>query len=153
MMRKDLVASAGMLLIAAAYYAMSTTIPESTLSDEVGPTGLPTVLAALLALAAIVIGIRALVSVPAVARDDADKEAEALWPRAIGMLLIGALYIPVASMVGYAPTLLLLLLAVALYEGMKPSWRMFAVAFGGAAFFWLLFDVVLGVRQPEGLFF
>jgi hypothetical protein len=30
---------------------------------------------------------------------------------------------------------------------------MFAVAAGGATFFWLLFDVVLGVRQPEGLLF
>jgi len=42
---------------------------------------------------------------------------------------------------------------VPFYERMKPSWRMFAVAFGGATFFWLLFDVVLGVRQPEGIIF
>jgi hypothetical protein len=54
---------------------------------------------------------------------------------------------------GYAPALLLLLLAVMLYEGMRPSWRMFAVAIGGAALFWFLFEFVLGVRQPEGLLF
>ena len=54
---------------------------------------------------------------------------------------------------GYPLALVLLLLAVSLYEGAKPSWRMYAVALGGAAFFWLLFDVVLGVRQPEGLLF
>ena len=46
-----------------------------------------------------------------------------------------------------------LLVAIALYEGMKPSIRMFAVAIGGAVFFYLLFDVVLGVRQPEGILF
>jgi len=44
-----------------------------------------------------------------------------------------------------------LLVAVALYERKRPDWRLFAVAGGGAVFFWLLFDIVLGVRQPEGL--
>jgi hypothetical protein len=69
------------------------------------------------------------------------------------MLLIGVLYIPFAGLVGYWLALLLLLLAVSLYEGMKPSWRVLAVAIGGAAFFFLLFDVVLGIRVPEGLLF
>ena len=59
-MRKDLVAAAILLCIAAAYYAASTTIPSSTLEDGVGPRGLPVVLAVLLAMVAIVIGVRAL---------------------------------------------------------------------------------------------
>jgi hypothetical protein len=149
-MRKDLVSSAILLGIAAAYYLMSTGISASTLEDEVGPRGLPNVLAALLAMVALAIGVRALVVAPASAPA---KEAEAPWPRALGMLAIGALYIPVATVLGYWLALVLLLLAVALYEGMKPSWRMAAVALGGATFFWLLFDIVLGVRQPEGLLF
>ena len=152
MMRKDLVASLLLLLIAAAYYAASATIQSSTLEDEVGPTGLPTILAALLAFIAIAIVLRALLLAP-VASGDAQKEAEAPWPRAIGMLVIAALYVPVSTVLGYVLALFFLLLAVILYEGMKPSLRMFAVALGGAAFFWLLFDVVLGVRQPEGLLF
>ena len=69
------------------------------------------------------------------------------------MLVIGALYIPFANLLGYWLTLLLLLLAVILYEGMKPSWRMLAVAVGGATFFFLLFDVILGIRVPQGLLF
>jgi len=150
-MRKDLVSSAILLCIAALYYVAATGIPSSTLEDEVGPRGLPAVLAALLAMVAIAIGVRALVSAPAAAGPA--KEAEAHWPRALGMLAIGVLYIPVANILGYWTALVLLLLAVAVYEGMKPSWRMFAVAGGGATFFWLLFDVVLGVRQPEGLLF
>jgi phosphatidylserine synthase len=150
-MRRDLVCSAILLCIAALYYLATTGIQVSTLEDEVGPRGLPTVLAALLAMVAIIIGVRALVSSPAGAGDEA--EAEAHWLRAIGMLAIGALYIPVASVLGYWLALALLILAVPAYERMKPSWRMFAVAAGGATFFWLLFDVVLGVRQPEGLLF
>lgn len=150
-MRRDLVAAAILLCIAAAYYMASTTIPSSTLEDGVGPRGLPLVLAVLLALVAIVIGVRALVTAPVTG--EAPKDAEAPWPRAIGMLVIGALYIPVAGLLGYWLTLLLLMLAVILYEGMKPSWRMAAVAVGGATFFFLLFDVLLGIRVPEGLLF
>jgi putative tricarboxylic transport membrane protein len=154
-MRKDLVASIGLLLIAAAYYAATLTIQQSTLEDEIGPTGLPTVLAALLAIIAVVIGARALMTAPAAAAplSDKDKDPEAPWPRAVGILLLGWLYLPVASIVGYPLALLTLLVAIALYEGMKPSIRMFVVAIGGAVFFWLLFEVVLGVRQPEGILF
>jgi len=150
-MRKDLVSSAILLCIAAAYYALSTGIPSSTLEDSVGPRGLPVVLAALLAMVAIAIGVRAAVTAPVVAEEA--KDAEASWPRALGMLLIGVLYIPFADLVGYWLALFLLLLAVSLYEGLKLSWRMLAVAVGGAAFFFLLFDVVLGIRVPEGLLF
>jgi len=150
-MRRDLACSAVLLCIAAFYYAAATGIQTSTLEDEIGPRGLPTVLAALLALVAIVIAVRALIVLPAGMAGE--REAEAHWLRAIGMLAIGALYLPVATVLGYWPALVLLLLAVPLYERMKPSWRMFAVAAGGATFFWLLFDVVLGVRQPEGLLF
>jgi putative tricarboxylic transport membrane protein len=152
-MRKDLVASIGLLLIAAFYYAAATTIQQSTLEDEVGPTGLPTVLAAVLALLAIAIGVRALVSAPSPAAKAELKEAEAPWPRALGMLAIGALYLPVVSIVGYPLALFLLLVAVALYERKAPDWRVFAVALMAAGFFWLIFERVLGVRQPEGLLF
>ncbi len=154
-MRKDLFASVGLLGIAAAYYLASLNIPTSTLEDEVGPRGLPNVLALLLAVLALALGARALLLTPKPKRAAAndDGEAEAPWPRAIGMLALGAFYILASMIVGYAPALFMLLLAVILYEGMRPSWRMFAVAIGGAAFFYLLFDIVLGVRQPEGLLF
>jgi hypothetical protein len=69
------------------------------------------------------------------------------------MLALGALYIPLATTIGYPLALFSLLAAVMLYEGLKPSPRMLAVAVGGAAFFWFLFAFVLGVRQPEGMLF
>jgi hypothetical protein len=153
MNRKDLVSSLILLGIAGAYYAASTDIQDSTLADSVGPKGLPTVLTVLLVILAAAIGIRAVVSVPAVPATDSKKEAEAHWLRALGILGLAALYIPVASVVGYWAALVLLLLAVPLYEGMKPSWRVLAVAVGGATFFWVLFELVLGVRQPAGMFF
>jgi hypothetical protein len=153
-MRKDLFASIGLLLIAAVYYTVATSIPESSLDEPgvPGPSSLPTVLAAVLAIIALALGARALSAAPARAKSKEDKEDEAPWPRALGMLAIGALYIPVASFVGYPIALFLLLVAVALYERKAPDWRMFAVAAGGALFFWFVFAFILGVRQPEGIF-
>jgi len=151
MKQKELVGSAILLCIAALYYAASRQIPASTLEDQIGPRALPSMIALLLAGVALAIGGRALISAAIAA--PAEREAEAPWPRAFGMLLLGALYIPVATVAGYWPALLLLLVAVPLYEGMKPSWRVAAVALGGATFFWVLFRFVLGVQQPEGLLF
>lgn len=150
-MKKDLAGSAILLMIAALYYAASTQIPSSSLEDQVGARALPSVIAALLAVIAFIIGIRALVASPLPVTGE--KDAEAPWPRAFGMLMIGAMYIPAASLLGYWPALLLLLIAVPLYERMKLSWRVPAVALGGATFFWILFNYILGVQQPEGILF
>ena len=148
---KDLIAAAGLLLIAALYYAAAVRIPISALADEFGPRGLPAALAALLAIVAILIGLRALLAPRAAPAGEAEPEAPPL--RAAGLVAIGALYIPAASFLGYVPAIVFVIAAVALYEGMKPSLRLAAVTICGAAFFWLLFAVVLGVPQPSGIFF
>jgi hypothetical protein len=150
-MKKDLVGSAILLVVAALYYVASTQISSSALEDQVGPRALPSAIALLLAIVSLVIGMRALIFAPA--HVTGEKDAEASWPRALGILAIGGLYIPVATVVGYWPALLLLLVAVPIYEGMRLSWRLGAVAVGGATFFWLLFSYVLGVQQPEGMLF
>ena len=91
--------------IAAAYYGFSVSIPASALSDEVGARGLPTVLAILLALIAAVMGARALIFAPAARVAEPDDEPEAKWSRALGLLGLGALYIPVAWLLGYVPAI------------------------------------------------
>ena len=154
MNRNDLIAAAILLLIAGAYVAATLQIPSSTLDDGVGPRGFPLVLAFGLVVVAAAIGLRALTIPPVRTRAlDDDHELESRWPRALGILAFGALYIPLATLLGYAPALFLLLIAVPLYEGMRFSWRVPAVAAGGAAVFYVLFVLVLGVRQPEGLLF
>lgn len=155
MNRKDLFAAAILLLIAGAYYWATMRIPSSTLDDGVGPRGFPLVLTVALVVVATAIAVRALTAAPAGTRaphgDRHDREAR--WPRALGVLAFGALYVPVSGILGYPLALFLLLVAVPLYEGMRFSWRVPAVAAGGAAFFYVLFEMVLGVRQPEGLLF
>lgn len=152
MNRKDLVAAAILLLIAGAYHLATQRIPASTLDDGVGPRGFPTALTIALVVFAVAIGVRATLTAPAPRGADASRETEARWPRALGLLALGALYIPAALVLGYPLALFLLLVAVALYEGKRFSWQLAAVAIGGAAFFYVLFELVLGVRQPEGLF-
>jgi hypothetical protein len=154
-MRKDFFASIGLLLIAALYYFSSVGIPDSTLDEEgvPGPRSLPAVLAGVLALIAITLGARSLAASPEGGKPKEVKEDEAPWPRALGILGIAVLYLPAASFLGYPIALFLLLVAVGLYERKAPDWRLFTVAAGGALFFWLLFDFVLGVRQPEGILF
>jgi putative tricarboxylic transport membrane protein len=156
-MHKDLISSALLLGIAGAYYYASTDIPTSALDDEIGPHGLPIALSILLAIVAVAIAARSVVSARAVSKAAAApepaKESEAPWPRALGLLAIGILYVPVVDILGYFLTIFLLLAGIALYEGLKPSWRLFAVSLGGAAFFWLLFAYGLGIRQPAGLLF
>jgi putative tricarboxylic transport membrane protein len=151
---RDLLAAAILLLIAGAYYWATLQIPSSTLDDGVGPRGFPLALTVALVAVAAAIAVRALMTAPAGARTSGDgAEQEARWPRALGLLALGALYVPVASIVGYPFALFALLVAVPLYERMRWSWRVPAVAAGGALFFYVLFELVLGVRQPEGLLF
>ncbi len=152
--RKDLASGAALLAIAIIYYAASSSILDTGLADEIGARGLPTVLAALLALVALGIMLRGLVpAAPGKTHAAKEEEPEAPPLRALGLLLIGALYIPAASFLGYIPAVFLLLLGVVLYEGARPSWRVLAVAACGTAFFWLLFVALLGVAQPEGSLF
>jgi hypothetical protein len=151
--RSDLVAAAVLLLIAGAYFLATLSIPSSTLDDGVGARGFPLALTIALVVLAATIAVRATLTAPATLGTDEDSQTEARWPRALGLLVLGALYIPAAIVLGYTLALFLLLVAVALYEGRRLSWRMAAVAAGGAAFFYVLFELVLGVRQPESLFF
>ncbi len=156
-MRKDLIASALLLLIAGGYYLASLDIPSSTLEDEVGPTGLPNVLTVVMMFLALCIGARALImkpqSVEAAPKPDEKKIGEAPWLHAMGMLLLVASYIPLAEIVGYFLALFVIISGVAMYEGLKPSPKLFLVAVCGAGFFWLLFVQLLGVRQPAGMLF
>jgi hypothetical protein len=149
-MNKDVVSGGVLLLVAAVYYWATLQIADSSLSDEVGAQGLPRILAFLLAVLALLILMRGfLVSPKRLATSDTDEGPDASLRRALGFLAIAAGYVVVSPLVGYGPALALLIAAVAIYEGVKPSWRTAAVAIGGAAVFWLLFVQLLGVEQPS----
>jgi hypothetical protein len=67
------------------------------------------------------------------------------------MLGLGILYLLVVRYLGYVPSIALLLVAVSLYLGTAFSWRALAIGVGGAAIYWLLFDLILGIPQPDSM--
>lgn len=158
-MNKELASGLVLLALSAAYFWSAETIPNSMLDDAFGPRGLPVVLAGLLAFLALILTARGLLSLRTPAADIAandeedDQRADAPMARAIGFLVIGAAYILLLPWLGYPLSIAMLIAAIALYEGARPDWRLFAAAAFGGVLFWLLFNKLLGVAQPAGALF
>lgn len=139
------------------YWLEADKIRVSPLDGPVGAPGLPKTLAYALGVLAILLIVRALFArwnaVPA-PRETAEGPAfaERMRPhlRAIGMLAIGVGYLLVVPFLGYALTIMLLILAVSLYIGAGLNFRSVAVAILGGVFFYLLFVFFLDIPLPNG---
>lgn len=157
-MNKDLLSGAALLGIAGVYYLWTSGIADSTLSDEVGATGLPHALAFVLALLGVILVVRTLLVARAAAQNTAataqdDEDEQASLPRGIGFLLIGAGYVVLLPFVGYILATALMIAAVALYEGAPRTWVIPAAAIGGGILYWAIFVKLLDVHQPMGSIF
>ena len=167
-MKKDLAAGIALLCLSAGYAWMTRRIPMSSLSDGVGPQGLPNLLAIALAIVAValiaksILGLRlaapaeakpteaeAAVAKAAVAKAvEAEEGERASLPRALAFVGLGIGYMLLAPWTGFAVAIALLVMATALFEGAKPSPRLVAVAALVGLGFWLVFVRFLGVEQP-----
>jgi putative tricarboxylic transport membrane protein len=159
-MNKDLLSGVVLIAVAVTYYAWSTQIADSTLSDEIGAGGLPQVLAIILAILGFCLAGRALLSMKLnsatvnKAKDDDDEEdRNAPFPRAVGFLLFGAAYVLLLPLIGYVIATALLIAAIAIYEGAPRTWVVPAAAVGGGVLYWAIFVKLLGVNQPVGALF
>lgn len=154
-MNKDLTSGIILCCVALAYYAASRTIAVSSLEDEFGPHGLPNILAIALGLTGALLAVRGFFSRraarPAVAPVGPSPHGKPL--RALGLLALGFAYVLLVDKLGYAVSIALLIASVALYEGLRPGWRLAAISMAGAALFWLIFVRLLDVAQPTGLLF
>jgi hypothetical protein len=133
------------LMLAGAYYAAATVIPQSSLADAVGPQGLPRVYALSLAALALVLIARSR------QRAAGNGQGAADVAKSLGLLAIGAAYVVIVSWVGYIAAIALLIGATIAYQAR--AWRRTdaIVAVGGALLLWILFVVFLGIRQPAGI--
>jgi putative tricarboxylic transport membrane protein len=153
---RDLVFGAACLALAAGYYLMATAIPESALSDAVGPQGLPKTYAVLLGALSLMLIAK---SSPWKRRhrEQNYRNAPAVpsppspLPRVAGMLVIGILYLVVVPVLGYVLSLAGLLATTTYYQGGGLNARVLVVALSGALFFWVLFVAVLGIPHPPGI--
>jgi hypothetical protein len=70
--------------------------------------------------------------------------------RVAGMLAIGVGYIVLVPWLGYIPSVAGLIFATTYYQGGSVNRQVAVVALSGAVFFWLVFVVLMGIRQPAG---
>ena len=158
--RKDVAAGGILLVLAALYYWQTLQILDSSLADAVGPKGLPLMLGGGLAIVAALIALRGALAfwrakaavAPQRSADGSDSDVASI-PRALGLLAIGVGYILIGPIVGYPIAIGLLIGAVVLYEGGKPSLGLLGVAAGAGVGLWIIFVYVLGTEQPQSWFF
>lgn len=142
-MPRDLALGLATLSLSIAYYAMTLGIPDSQLSDAIGPQGLPRAYAAVLAALSLVLIIRSLRSSVRLHADPA------IW-RVAGMLGIGAVYVLAVERLGYFLSIAGLIVATTYYQGGALGRHVVIVALVGAVICWLLFVRLMGVPQPPG---
>jgi putative tricarboxylic transport membrane protein len=155
---RDTVFGAVCLALAAGYYLTAAAIPDSALSDAVGPQGLPKTYAVVLGALSLVLIARSMTARgghrKAPDHPPAGPSPFALAPsviRVVGMLLIGALYLAVVPYAGYILSLAGLIAATTYYQGGGVNGRVALVAVSGALVFWVLFVAVLGIPHPPGI--
>lgn len=152
------------------YWLEADKIRVSPLDGPVGASGLPKSLAYALGVLAVLLIVRSIAVARIAAKAPAagakvattQKVAKAAAPeaeaapgmrphlRALGMLALGIGYLLVVPHLGYALSVMALMLAVALYVGARPGPRTFAVAGIGGVFFYVLFVQVLDIPLPPG---
>lgn len=143
-----------MLALAGVYYAAAAAIPVSLLDDVVGPAGLPKAYGLLLAALAAVQVVRALVVRRRQAPGAAGPAPRIHTGSGIAVILgIGLAYGVVLPWLGYPASIALLLAATAGYAGGGINRLVVGVAVAGGTAFWLLFVWILGIPQPEGIWF
>jgi hypothetical protein len=158
---RDLVFGSATLALAAIYYALTVTIPQSDLADPIGPQGLPKTYAAVLAVLAIILIARSIKRPANLAPTNPEPtnpepanprtNEPANLGRVIGMLLIGVAYIVVLPWLGYLLSVAALIAATTYFQGGSINRRSILVAISGALCFWVLFIWLLRIQYPAGL--
>jgi len=147
----------GLVLIGLAglYWLGADQIRVSRLEGGVGAQAVPKSLALVLAfLAALMIAQAAWQRYRAgagAAAAPVSAEERRRHLRALGMLLIGVGYLLVVDLLGYLPTIALLLLATATYIGRPFSAHLAGVAVAGSVLYYLLFVRFLDIPLPAGI--
>lgn len=157
---RDFVGGIAAIVIGSGYLMMTLDIRASALDDTVGPAGLPRTLAILMIALGVVLCLKAIIvdrrwrKAGPVSDEGATAEAGGIGIggvlKAGGLLVIAAGYLVAVRPLGYLPSVFALIVAASLYGGVRLSWRVFAIAAGGAIFYWLLFVFALGIPLPAG---
>jgi putative tricarboxylic transport membrane protein len=157
--RKDLIGAGIALALAGAYWIGATHIHKSSLIGKgVGADALPRGLAIALAVLAVILIAQNLIqrrkgALPQDAPASPEKLAEARRKhlRAAGMFLIGLAFLLLVGYVGYIPAIFAMICVTAVYNGRPMSWRIAGIAAVLTAALYMLFDLVLHIPMPSGI--
>lgn len=155
MFSRDLVGGLVAIVLGSLYLVFSIRQRVSALADSIGPAGMPKVLGFLMVALGIVLCIQAIYQY----RKSA-LSSPAEWDgiggqilRAFGLVCIAIAYIYLIAILGYVPSIALLLAAVAIYLGATISWRLAVIALCGSLALWAIFVLLLDVPMPAGILF
>jgi hypothetical protein len=140
----DLWIGLALVALAAAYYAEARAISDSLLTDEVGAAGLPTLLAAVLAISGAALAVRSQGAA-------AIRVTFAFTSQALGLVALMVAYIFLLPITGYPLLIAALVAGVALLAGARPTLGLGLIAILAGAFFWLTFHWLFGITMPAGL--
>ncbi|HKP23885.1 MAG TPA: tripartite tricarboxylate transporter TctB family protein [Dongiaceae bacterium] len=157
--RRDLIGSGICLALAGAYWIGATHIHKSTLIGKgVGADALPRGLAIALAVLSVILILqnvlqrrRAPLPEDAPATRERLAEAKHKHQRAAGMFLIGLGFLLAVGYVGYIPAIFAMICITAVYNGRPMSWRIAGIAALLTVVLYVLFDIVLHIPMPEGI--
>lgn len=157
--RRDLIGGSIALALAGLYWIGATHIHKSSLIGKgVGADALPKGLAIALAILAVILLSQNILQrrkgpLPKDARASPEELTEARHKhlRAAGMFLIGLGFLIIVNWVGYIPAIFAMICVTAVYNGRPMSWRIAAFAALLTAIFYALFDLVLKIPMPSGI--
>ena len=157
--RRDLIGAGIALALAGAYWIGATHIPKSSLIGKgVGADALPRGLAITLAVLAVILVAQNLIQrrrgplredAPATREELAEAKHKHL--RAGGMFLIGLAFLLVVNYVGYIPAIFAMICVTAVYNGRPMSLRIAGVAAVLTAVYYVIFDLILHIPMPSGI--
>ena len=145
------------LVFSLAYIRFASGIEDSLLADEVGASGVPMSIGWVMALASVLLLVKAfkqkqapaLLAEPDEAADeDAPQNPHRL---ALGLLLILATYLILLPWLGYVVSIGLLSAAVAWFAGGRESKVLLGFVLLTGPLLWFLFDYALKVKMPTGI--
>ena len=152
-MTRDTGVGLGLLVLAGLYWLGADQIRVSRLEGIVGAQAVPKGLALSLAILSVLLLAQELWRSrrAAAAGTETETPGTTAHLRAAGMLLLGAGYLVVVNTIGYVPAVALLVLATARFMGRPWSVELILLAVGGALLYYLLFDGLLGIPLPPGI--
>lgn len=152
---RDGVTGALALAVSIAYVAQARGIENSLLSDEVGAGGVPAAVGTLLGLVGAALLAKGLLARWRGGGETGTVRPPTAWrphAAAAALLLVLSVYVWLLPRLGYVASVIALVAAVAWLAGSR-QWRtVAAMAVVTGPLLWLVFDRVLQVRMPAGVF-